>query len=1506
MPLRNGRLFLCLSRNDSGFFVSFRPLTPSTIFAQNTLEMANIVNQAQTITTVDGQQAEQELKKLEVLAKAYKDRMVEATIAGDRKAFDKSSKELKQVNREMQSVIRSAFDVNKVMNNLSTTGPKDLKKALQQLNKELNSGKVARGSKDWDELQRKIKAVRSEITKINAESQVTQSTWSNMANGFNKYFAVVTTVIASVTGLSFAFRKMTEDMAKMDDVYADVMKTTGMTRDEVVDLNETFKKMDTRTSREELNLLGRDAGKLGLTLRKDILDFIEAGNQINVAIKEDLGEGAIKDIGKITDVYKLSTKELDRLDLKGRMLAIGSSINELGQSSTANEAYMVNFTKRLGGVASQAGISVQNILGYASALDQSGQAVEMSATAMQKFIMKLMGDPAKFAKMAGLEVKEFNKLLQTDTNEAIKQVLTALSQKGGFQKLIPIFKDMGLDGARAVGVLSALATNIEKVNVAQEISNKAFSDGTSVTDEYRIKNNNLMAVLEKGRKAFHDASLELGERLSPALITSTKGITYLVKLLPAVIDFFIKYGKAIASLVVTIGTYIVVVKVITALTGKWTLIETLHNATLKTKNGIMITLRGTLYALQVAYYTLTGQVAKARGAMLAFAAVTGLTNPLIILTGAIIALAAGVYILNRNSKEAYTITKLLNDINKEATRSIISEKNELAQLLTIAKNEKISKEERLKAIKRLNEISPEYLGALSLENINTKEATKYVDIYTESLIKNARAKYTLAKIDELTKLQADQSDSKNYYKKNPMNIKTIALKIFGIDTDVVDNARDELIDKSNKQIGSMLETLEDTYQDMHGASKKGLINELQTNRSFLAEYEKQHADVYNRIQEKKKNAFYSSADEFRDNVELNLLSQKLDTQRKLVQEQELEYANRVKPEKIVDDTLPADKPEKAAVQRKKVQDAMRKLEIDYNNSISDIKKKFRSGEIESEFEFNNQLLAAQDDYDNKRIVKLNELKKTVSDPAIKDELLRQISEIDNAIIDREIKRQSEIKRIILNADPAKAEQEAYDTRLRELGLFGETSQTLAEKISKATTDKEKALLQEKYDSFQILAKQHQEKMSKIERPEVRIKLKKLDEDQADDEKKLAEQRAKGLMSERLYKSQLLLLDIKYTSEKLAIDGLTEEQRIKLQKDSLDKQAQFYEENGEIRDRLNKKKKIENLQEARDMELAFLKESLDNDLQNTELYKQLELAIIEKYNLLEEEQDKAKRERMLQTAQFTLDSMQELMNSYSFFVRASNDAETAAINKRYESQIKAAGNNAKRVKKLEEQRDKEIKEANRENEDRSFKIQVAMAMASAIQGAINAYTSTAAIPIIGPALAPIAAGVAATAGLINVAAIKKQHDAAMANYWVGGYTEPGYKYDVAGYVHKGEFVGNAESVKNPHVRRVYDVIHQAQRTNTVSGLRSHDFAAALEYKERVAQLPSQRIEAASTEQQQQNEYLMMVLIELSQTNQKLKERLDEPFVTVNSVTGPNGIKQAMDTHDRLIKNKSRGL
>lgn len=652
----------------------------------------------------------------------------------DSAEYVKKEREITKLEKSYGNYKNTVAETERVLRNLSGSTYKELISTKRILRQEIQ--KEQRGTEAYTAKLKAYQAVQKEIVvaqkEMNGSLGSHGTLMSRAVNGFNKYFAIATTAIASITGISLTLRRLSQDAAAMEDVYADVMKTTGLTRKEVGELNEAFKKMNTRTPREELNRLARDAGKLGLSSKKDILDFVEAGNQINVALGEDLGDGAIRNIGKLTEVFKLSTKELETMDLKERMLAIGSAINELGQSSTASESYLVDFAQRLGGVASQAGISIQDILGYASALDQSGQKIEMSATALQNFIMKLMGDPAKFAKLAGLEVEKFNNLLQTDTNEAIKTVLKSLSEKGGFQQLIPVFQEMGLDGARAVGVLSSLATNIHLVDEAQRISNVSFAEAVGVTKEYNVKNENAAAQLEKRKEAFKDAAEELGRRLNPALLKSTNIITYIVKFLPGLLDFLGKYGKYILYLATVYASYTAGLK----LNYLWNvrLKDSLKNLNIQQSVNNALIKAGRIFALayNVVMSLLTGNITRMQAAWKMLNAAMK-TNPIGLIAVAATAAIAGLVKLVQWLNRTSSATKAVKEATDQFNGELASEQRKMMQLFEAYRRSNPESKTHLAIRKEIISKYGQYLKGLIDEKGNITDIGEAINAVNKGL-----------------------------------------------------------------------------------------------------------------------------------------------------------------------------------------------------------------------------------------------------------------------------------------------------------------------------------------------------------------------------------------------------------------------------------------------------------------------------------------------------------------------------------------------------------------------------------------------------------------------------------------------------------------------------------------------------------------------------------------------------------------------------------------------------
>ena len=190
----------------------------------------------------------------------------------------------------------------------------------------------------------------------------------------------------------------------------------------------------------------------------------------------------------------------------------------------------------MAGVGKQADMSIPKIMGYASVLDQNAQQVEMSATALQGIIMKMYQDLGKLARIAGIDVKEFARLVREDANEALLQLLDTLGKAGGMQALAPMFDEMKLDGSRAASVLSVLAGNIESVRREQKLAQEAFDEGTSAITEFKVQNNTVQAQLDKAKKSFNELSVELGKDLLPVMRHAITGASALLLVFKEVIS----------------------------------------------------------------------------------------------------------------------------------------------------------------------------------------------------------------------------------------------------------------------------------------------------------------------------------------------------------------------------------------------------------------------------------------------------------------------------------------------------------------------------------------------------------------------------------------------------------------------------------------------------------------------------------------------------------------------------------------------------------------------------------------------------------------------------------------------------------------------------------------------------------------------------------------------------------------------------------------------------------
>lgn len=401
----------------------------------------------------------------------------------------------------------AAVNVSDIVKKRSRATLEELRQAMAEVTKQQNQltreqAKGVQGKKlaaqqrliteEYNRTSEALGRNTNEINKNNRSIKDSESVLTKTAKRLASYVLVY----ASFNQAIRLTREWYTGNKELSESLTNVRKVTGLTATEIDRLSKSIDDIDTSTAQLELTQLAFDAGKLGIKGTQNLYEFVRAGNQIRVALGADLGEDAIKNLAKLNDVLGYTKK----LGVERSMLATGSAINELGMNFTTAEGYLVDFAQRLGGVAAVTKLSMPDLLALGGTLDALGQNVEVSATAMNKFLMTMMSGGAKMegvARSAGMSLEELQGKLDVSTMEGLVSVFQGLSDKGDLEAMGDVFKDLGSDGARLKGVIAALVPNIDLLRAQIYVSNKGFDEAVSITNEYAMKQESLGAIAAK-------------------------------------------------------------------------------------------------------------------------------------------------------------------------------------------------------------------------------------------------------------------------------------------------------------------------------------------------------------------------------------------------------------------------------------------------------------------------------------------------------------------------------------------------------------------------------------------------------------------------------------------------------------------------------------------------------------------------------------------------------------------------------------------------------------------------------------------------------------------------------------------------------------------------------------------------------------------------------------------------------------------------------------------------
>lgn len=677
------------------------------------------------------------------------------------------SKEIAKTNKKLSEAKSRYSELQRQMT-LDKMTMAELKSHIKATRAALE--KAVPGTENWDALNAELMETRKRFRELEKQSLSTKDVLSMTLTNIGNMAIGARAITDIISGLWNKTEQARESWLQYDEALVDAMKTTGLSRDEIEDLSAGLKKFDTRTAQNELLSLARVGGKLGLSAKEDLLEFVSAADKINVALKEDLGgdaEAAIGQIGKLVDIFQLK----GQMGLERAMLSVGSAINELGAASTANEGYIVNFTNRLAGIAPNASISIDKILGLASTLDANAQAAETAATAIGQTITAMFKKTETFAQIAKMPFEEFRNLLETDVNAALIKVLEGMKGDQGLFDIVDAMGEMHLNGQRATTVLGALANNVEMLKEQQSLANEAFMEGTSLTNEFNTKNKSATAIQEKLKKRITETSVEIGQKLMP-IANMTIGVSNsFLGIISKLITLLGKYGYAIGTATALTALYIAKKKIAYIFSADFRAALLKEVAVLEAA-GKANSLHTVSLKILAGGYKTAGAAAKAFGKAL-------IANPVGLVIAAVAALAQGISFLVSKSREA---TKELRELNKrtvdttssfvKAQAEIDKERKSLEELKDAATKAAEGSDERKRVIDKINELYGDYLPQLLTEKTSNEEletALKNVNTQLEQKIKlqareNAEMDIQQHKMDAVK--AALDSFNKRYEKMN--------------------------------------------------------------------------------------------------------------------------------------------------------------------------------------------------------------------------------------------------------------------------------------------------------------------------------------------------------------------------------------------------------------------------------------------------------------------------------------------------------------------------------------------------------------------------------------------------------------------------------------------------------------------------------------------------------------------------------------------------------------------
>lgn len=1352
------------------------------------------------VLKLNATQAQEEYHKLDKANRALKEsanatkkEMVELEKQGKkgstewvnlRKSLTEYNKKI-AVNSEKMKEVSTRFDT-------SSMTVAQLKKRLKDLTKELNNTSKALHPEEWRKTEKEISRCREALRQAEAPTRTLWDRFKNfpsiakMVEG--GFLAIGTVIMSQVVG---AFKNLFVTIQDFERANSKLASVLGTTIDGVSRLTDQAKYLGRTTTATASQVTGlqTELAKLGFT--QDVIEKLTPSVlKFAKAVDTDLSSAAAF-AGAAMRMFDKDASDAEEVMASFAVATTKSALdfNKL-QSSLAT----------VGPVANAFGFSLEETTALLGQLSNAGFDASSAATATRNILLNLADANGDLAKALGGPVTNLDELVNG---------LNKLNAEG-----VDLAKALELTDKRSVAAFSTFLNGSDSILALRDSITDCTSDfqqmAATMADNAAGSFAGFQSAVEGLILKFFD--------FREVLKTVFKWGTELVNWIGSVIDALSPFGTMLSAVAQGIGF---------VLSGLGQLIGWLSKLITNTYigRGALNTLVATFAAYKIAVLLsskavksfiagLIQKIATVKLSDLSMKSATASTiawtkalwaNPFTLIASVLALVVSAVVSFCTATDEATESTDAWTEASRNAAKQYGEQKGKIEALIMIAENENLSLKRRQKAIAELNRIIPEYNAKIDKTTGKYTASKKALDAYLNSLEKELRYKANMSKMSELV---AAAEEARDAYDEAQIKVMTASdKKNFVWQSSDKDKAR-EVVEQTRVTYEQAEKDLKNFKKRMNRAIKDGIITppenltDENTFETVLDKTNEKATETVTRLKEinaelKKLRKMDPQSDE-----ELDRINRRIEALRE--EKKVLQGKNKTKhtPGTYREDSLDeATAPVDAAHQKRSLA-----INKDKGKMSAD---KYTIAKNRELIRYSRELIAALDELKAKTDATHTQTLDKIN--AEQDRLNQQMVAAQQAI-DKAVSKQNEeyFKDRITAVKRFYSEQEYI---IKESQVKGEISQEAASlyslNLQRQSHADQLAEMQQYYDELEDDYSMDAETWQRT-REQLEAKMREMNSNLLTDTGKLVEQirqlstdttSAEGIKN--AFDLQRQGIEQTYAAA-VKVVGEGTEQAVALE---TEKQRRIAALNYQYQEQMWQLQELVGLSWADEYEreLAQLENYHRQGLISTKDYesKKLQLGVT--------------------NAKKYFDYYANLSGS---MFSAIQDAEIAQSDAKYDVLIQQAKNNGEDTAALEEEKENKKLEIQKKYADVNFAIKVSQIIADTAVSIMKAFAD------LGPIGGAIAAAMLTATGVAQVVSAKAERDKiknmqpgntagtaaakkptaerVLTGYSEGGYTGDGDRYEVAGVVHRGEYVVPKPIMNNPRVVDAVGMIEAIRR------------------------------------------------------------------------------------------------